>query len=79
MNPFARLGAIAAEIPAKANAASDFTGRCAVALPKSVATPPSVDWRSIPRLMQEIGADAWPVTSISNLLVGVIVGFLGVS
>lgn len=29
--------------------------------------------------MQEIGADAWPVTSLSNLLVGVIVGFLGVS
>jgi phospholipid/cholesterol/gamma-HCH transport system permease protein len=79
MNPFARLGAIAAEIPAKANDALDFTGRCAVALPKTVAAPTSVDWRSLPRLMQEIGADAWPVTSVANLLVGLIVGFLGVS
>jgi phospholipid/cholesterol/gamma-HCH transport system permease protein len=79
MNPFARLGTIAAEIPAKVNDAFDFTGRCAVALPKAVAAPSSVDWRSIPRLMQEIGADAWPVTSVANLLVGVIVGFLGVS
>jgi phospholipid/cholesterol/gamma-HCH transport system permease protein len=79
MNPFARLGAIAAEIPAKANGVFDFTGRCAVALPRAVAAPTSVDWRSIPRLMQEIGADAWPITSIANLLVGVIVGFLGVS
>jgi phospholipid/cholesterol/gamma-HCH transport system permease protein len=79
MNPFARLGAIAAEVPAKTNDAFDFTGRCAAALPRAVAAPFSVDWRSIPRLMQEIGADAWPVTSIASLLVGVIVGFLGVS
>jgi phospholipid/cholesterol/gamma-HCH transport system permease protein len=79
MNPFARLGALAAEIPAKANGAFDFTGRCAVALPRTAAAPTSVDWRSMPRLMQEIGADAWPITSIANLLVGVIVGFLGVS
>ena len=78
-NPFARLGAIAAEIPGKANDVFDFTGRCAIALPKAVGAPTSVDWRSIPRLLQEIGADAWPVTSIANLLVGVIVGFLGVS
>jgi phospholipid/cholesterol/gamma-HCH transport system permease protein len=79
MSPLARLGAIAAQIPAKANDAFDFAGRCAVALPKTVAAPTSVDWRSLPRLMQEIGADAWPVTGVANLLVGLIVGFLGVS
>jgi len=79
MNPLAWLGAMAAQIPAKANEAFDFTGRCAAALPKAVAAPTSVDWRSLPRLMQEIGADAWPVTSVANLLVGIIVGFLGVS
>ncbi len=33
----------------------------------------------MPRLIQEIGADALPVTSAANLLVGVIIGFLGVS
>jgi phospholipid/cholesterol/gamma-HCH transport system permease protein len=79
MNPLARLGATAAQIPAKTNVAFDFTGRCVVALPKAAAAPKSVDWRSLPRLLQEIGADAWPVTSVANLLVGVIVGFLGVS
>jgi phospholipid/cholesterol/gamma-HCH transport system permease protein len=41
--------------------------------------PRSVDWSSLPRLMQAIGADALPVTSAANLLVGLIIGFLGVS
>jgi len=71
MNPLTRLGAMAAQIPAKANTVFDFTGRCAAALPKTVAAPTSVDWRSLPRLMQEIGADALPVTSVANLLVGI--------
>jgi phospholipid/cholesterol/gamma-HCH transport system permease protein len=79
LNPLAQIGAIAAQIPAKANDAFNFTGRCAAALPKAAASPKSVDWRSLPKLMQEIGADAWPVTSVANLLVGIIVGFLGVS
>jgi phospholipid/cholesterol/gamma-HCH transport system permease protein len=33
----------------------------------------------LPRLIQEIGADALPVTSAANLLVGVIIGFLGIT
>jgi phospholipid/cholesterol/gamma-HCH transport system permease protein len=33
----------------------------------------------LPRLIQEIGADGLPVASAANLLVGIIVGFLGVS
>ena len=79
MSPLARIGALAAELPGKANEALDFCGRCGVALPKTAASPSSVDWRSLPRLMQEIGADALPVTSAANLLVGIIIGFLGVS
>ena len=39
----------------------------------------SVDWRSLPRLMQDVGADALLVTGAANLLIGLIVGFLGVS
>jgi len=74
-----KIGAVAADLPAKARDALDFTGRCAVALPKTVATPRSVDWRSLPGLVQQIGADALPVTSAANLLVGVIIGILGVS
>ena len=74
-----RIGAMASGLPTKATDALDFTGRFAAALPKTVAAPGSVDWHSLPRLIQEIGADALPVTSAANLLVGVIIGFLGVS
>src|SRR5215470_9236258 len=62
MNPLALLGAITAQIPAKANDAFNFIGRCAAALPKTAVAATSVDWRSLPRLIQDIGADAWPVT-----------------
>ena len=79
MSLLARIGALAAHLPGKANEALDFTGRCALALPKAAATPNSVDWRSLPRLIQEIGADGLPVASAANLLVGLIIGFLGVS
>jgi phospholipid/cholesterol/gamma-HCH transport system permease protein len=79
MSPMARIGALAAQLPGQASVALDFTGRYAVALPRAAATQNSVDWRSLPRLLQEIGADALPVTCAANLLVGIIVGFLGVS
>ena len=79
MAPLTRIGRLAADVPGKANEALDFTGRCAAALPKAAATPNSVDWSSLPRLIQQIGADALPVTSAANLLIGIIVGFLGVS
>lgn len=79
MNPLTRIGALVARLPGKANDAFDFIGRCAVAVPRAAATPSSVDWRSLPRLIQEIGADALPVTSAANLLVGVIIGLLGIS
>ena len=78
-SPLARIGALAAQLPSKAYEALDFIGRDAAALPKAAAKPSSVDWRSLPRLIQEIGAEALPVTSAANLLVGVIIGFLGVS
>jgi phospholipid/cholesterol/gamma-HCH transport system permease protein len=79
VSPLTRIGAAAAELPGRANEAFDFTGRCAVAFPKATATPNSVDWRSLPRLVQEIGAGGLPVASAANLLIGVIVGFLGAS
>jgi phospholipid/cholesterol/gamma-HCH transport system permease protein len=79
MGPLARIGAVAAQLPGKASEAFDFTGRCAAALPRVAATPSSVDWFSLPKLIQEIGADALFVTGAANLLVGVIIGFLGVS
>ena len=75
----ARIGALGAQVAGTANAALDFTGRCAVALPKAAASPHSVDWRSLPRLIQDVGADGLPVTSAANLLIGLIIGFLGVS
>jgi phospholipid/cholesterol/gamma-HCH transport system permease protein len=79
MSALMKIGAVAVAIPARVTDTLDFTGRCAAALPKTVASPRSVDWRSLPRLVQQIGADALPVTSAANLLVGTIIGFLGVS
>jgi phospholipid/cholesterol/gamma-HCH transport system permease protein len=79
MSTLARIGAAAAALPGTVNDALDFTGRCAVALPKAALAPRTVDWRSLPRLLQEIGADALLVTSAANLLVGLIIGFLGVA
>src|SRR6516162_599027 len=78
-NPLTRVGMMAADVPAKASEALDFTGRCVAAVPKAASAPGSVDWRSLPRLIQEIGADALPVTGAANLLIGIIIGFLGVS
>jgi len=78
-SPLNRIGTLAAELPNKAYDALNFIGVCAAAVPKAIVRPSSVDWRSLPRLIQEIGADALPVTSAANLLVGVIIGFLGVS
>ena len=74
-----RLGAAIATLPGTARGALDFTGRCAAAVPKTIASPPSVNWGSLPMLIQSIGADAWLVTSAANLLVGLIIGFIGVS
>ncbi len=76
---FARFGAAAAKFPGKILPAFDFVGRCAAALPKAISSPGSVGWRSLPKLVQEIGADGLLVTSAANLLVGLIIGFLGVS
>ena len=79
MSALTRIGVVAADFPIRITDTLDFAGRCAAALPKTVASPRSVDWLSLPRLVQQIGADALPVTSAANLLVGVIIGFLGVS
>jgi phospholipid/cholesterol/gamma-HCH transport system permease protein len=79
LTPFARVGAAAAEAPDVLNSALDFIGHSAAALPKAARAPGSVDWRSLPRLVQAIGADGMLVTSAANLLVGLIIGFLGVS
>jgi len=68
MSPLMRIGALAASLPGKANEIFDFTGRCAAALPKVVAAPGSVDWLSLPRLIQEIGADALLVACRSDFV-----------
>ncbi len=75
----ARLGEAGAQLPGLATGAFNFVGSVAVALLRAALFPRSVDWRSLLRLIQEVGADALPVTSAANLLVGLIVGFLGVS
>jgi len=78
-NVIARIGAAAARWPRTITGALDFTGGCASAATKTVAKPSSVDWHSLPRLLQEIGADGLMVTGAANLLVGMIIGLLGIS
>ena len=75
----ARIGHTAADLPRTFAASLDVTGHFIAALPKALASPRSVDWRVLPKLVQDIGADALVVTSAANLLVGLIIGFLGVS
>ncbi len=79
MNVLERVGAGAAKLPGKVTSTFDFIGHCAIALLQSIRHPSSIDWRSMPRLLQEIGANALLVTSAANMLVGLIIGFLGVS
>jgi len=75
----ARVGRSAAVASRTLSGGLDFIGRSAVAVPKAVIAPHSVDWSSVPRLLQEIGADGLAVAGAANLLVGLIIGFLGVS
>ena len=52
MTSLARLGSVAAEVPGVLNSALDFIGHVAAALPQAARAPSSVDWRSLPRLVQ---------------------------
>jgi phospholipid/cholesterol/gamma-HCH transport system permease protein len=73
----ARVGAAAAQAPITARAGFNFIGEFVAAIPKSVKLS-TVNWRSLPDLLQRIGADGLPVTAAANLLVGLIIGFMGV-
>ena len=74
-----RVGAAATRMPSLLYRLADFVGRSAAVVPKAALAPRSIDWRSVPSLVQQIGADGLPVASAANFLIGVIVGFLGVS
>jgi phospholipid/cholesterol/gamma-HCH transport system permease protein len=78
-DPFTRLGTAAAAAPGVLRSGANFVGGFAAALPKAVRLPSSVSWRSVPDLLQQIGADAMPLTAAASLFVGLIVGLLGVS
>ena len=75
----ARLGSMVAKWPRIVTGVLDFTGLSARAIPGTFTSPRSVDWKSLPGLVQSIGADGVFVTGSASLLVGLIIGFLGVS
>jgi phospholipid/cholesterol/gamma-HCH transport system permease protein len=79
VDTLSRIGATAAQLPARIGDLLDLTGRWAAAVPQAAVAPRSVDWRSLPGLLQKIGADGLPVTAAANLLVGIIVGLMGVA
>ncbi len=70
-----RVGAAAAAVPSGRVRLPRPIGRC---LPEGHRRA-TVGRLALPGLLQEIGADALLVTSAANLLIGVIIGFLGVS
>ena len=74
-----RLGLMANRFTGTVTRGLDFIGHDAIAVQRAVASPRSVDWRALPQLLQQIGADGLPVAAAANLLVGLIIGFLGVS
>lgn len=79
VSALAQLGGLASQVPRTAGAVLDFLGHFVAAVPKAIAAPRSVNWGSLPALMQEVGADSFVVTGAANLLVGVIIAFLGIS
>jgi phospholipid/cholesterol/gamma-HCH transport system permease protein len=79
VSTLAQLGGLVNQVPRAAGAVLDFLGRFAAALPKAIAAPRSVNWGSLPALLQEVGAGSLVVTGAANLLVGVIIAFLGIS
>lgn len=79
ISSLARLGSATAKLPGVVGRGLDFTGHCTIAVPQTATSPRSVDWRSVPRLIEMIGADGLPVAGAANLLIGLIVGSLGVA
>ena len=75
----ASVGSSAGQLLGTLTSALDFLGHNVLAAGQAFASRRSVDWRSLPHLVQQIGAGGLPVTSGANLLVGLIIGFLGVS
>ena len=61
MGPLAKLGVVTAAVPGMVTGALDFLGHAAAAVPKAFLSPRSVDWSSVPGLMQAIGADGLPL------------------
>jgi phospholipid/cholesterol/gamma-HCH transport system permease protein len=74
-----RLGLMANRFTGTVTRGLDSIGHDAVAVQGAVSVPRSVDWQALPHLLQQIGADGLPVAAAANLLVGLIIGFLGVS
>ena len=56
----------------------DFLGRCAAALPGLMTRPRTVPWRDLPLLLQRVGGGGLSIVILTNLLIGMIVAFVGV-
>jgi phospholipid/cholesterol/gamma-HCH transport system permease protein len=74
-----RVGATAAGWGKSTVGGLEFLGRAASAAAGVARAPKTLDWRAFPRLMQDIGADGLAVAGMANLLIGLIIAFLGVS
>lgn len=78
-HPLARLGVALEDVATSLLEGLATIGRYLAVLPRVARHPGVVDWRSLPRLVQHVGADGLPVAAAASVLVGVIIGLLGVS
>lgn len=75
---FHRIGLSAVEGYGAIHSAFDFLGHCAASLPGLVTRHRTVPWRDLPLLLQRVGGGGLSIVILTNLLIGMIVAFVGV-
>ncbi len=75
---FHRIGLFAVQSMTGIRDAFDFLGHCAVALPGILTHPRTFPWRDLPLLLQRVGGGGLGIVALTNLLIGMIVAFVGV-
>lgn len=77
MGPVTRLGAAAVAAVKSYEGAVRYVGELFLAAVSSLRHPLRLNWRDLPRLIADIGADALPIVLAINFLVGVTLAYMG--
>ncbi|MEZ5990265.1 MAG: MlaE family lipid ABC transporter permease subunit [Planctomycetota bacterium] len=73
-----RVGAATLDAAHAARAALVFIGGFTESLPRAVRRRRTVPWRDLPDLVQRVGGEGMGIVVLTNLLIGLITGFVGV-